>query len=752
LRKLTWAALSYAAAVFMMHYWDLGSNALILVSSLTMLGLVACFLLRDKMRIRALLFVLFALLGVLRYDVHYRNTVVKFEDFIGEEIRITAELCEYPVVYEDSVKYTVKLDTDLLPNAKAVVYDYTTSETCLFPGNRFRATVKFHSALLSSGEETDTYVSKGIYVRGYVVDEVITVSDEIAIKYLPVYFADSIRSTLSDYLPNNTYAFLSALMTGDKSALYEDSQLNYTLTQAGLSHVVAVSGMHVSFVVALAMMLFGQRIGWTISIVFILLFAVMTGMPPSVLRAVFMQSLFLLAPVLRREADGITSICFALFILLLVNPFAISSVGLQLSFLAMAGIILVTPRSIEWFERKCPFTNDLLLKGYRFVTMSLSSSLGATIFTAPLCAYYFGSVSVLAPLTNLLVLWIVPICFGGGFLLCVIDFAIPFAASAAAFLLNMCVSFVLIVSEQIASTPIASVYLPERLILIWFIEVYSVMGIMLLFRKKSLYRPLPSILVAVIGLTVFSGWTQHTNNSGMTVAALDVGQGQCVAVLADETTVVADCGGTYDSGEIAARWLRSHGRRQIDALLISHFDEDHMNGVLDLMMRVPVKKVILCGNNITDEELQKYNEIRTIAEENHAKLILVNTESELRFDSVYCRIVASGGDDSNDGLMTYLQSGGYEILIMGDADFEAEGQLMGRSWLNEVDCLVVGHHGSSYSTGDMFLERVEPKSAIISCGFNTYGHPSDEVLDRLQKKNVVIYRTDQMGTIEIKVR
>lgn len=752
MRKLVWAAISYAGTVFVMHYCGLDGNLLLLVSCCALFGLIACFLLQENMRTRALLFVVFVLFGVVRYDLHFRNTVGKFEDYIGEEIRITAELCEYPVVYEDSVKYTVKLDTELLPKAKAVVYDYTSNETDLYPGDRFRATVKFNSALLSSGEKIDTYVSKGIYVRGYVVDELKVISEGNTIKYLPLYLAESIRNTLSRYLPDNTFAFLSALMTGDKSALYSDSQLNYILTQAGLSHVVAVSGMHVSFVVALAMMLFGQQIGWTFSVVFIILFAVMTGMPPSVLRAVLMQSLFLLAPVLRREADGITSISFALMILLIVNPFAVSSIGLQLSFLAMTGIIIVTPRSIEWFERKCSFNNELLLKVYRFITVSLSSSLGATIFTAPLCAYYFGPISVLGPLTNLLVLWIVPVCFAGGFLLYILNFVIPVAASAVAFLLDICVSFVFFVSEQVASLPIASVYLHEPLMMFWFIGVYSVIGIMFLFRKNGLYRPLVPILAAVVSLSVFTGWARHSNNTGLTVAALDVGQGQCIAILEDETTLIADCGGNYDSGEIAARWLLSYGRKQVDVLIISHFDEDHINGVIDLMMRIPVKEIVLCGNNITTDELVKYNKILTMAEKTQTKLTLVNTEAELRFDSLYCRILASDGEDSNNGLMTYLLSGGYEILIMGDADFADEKQIMNKPWLNTVDCLVVGHHGSAHSTGDEFLTHTAPKSAIISCGFNAYGHPSDEVLDRLQKKNVVIYRTDQMGTIEIKVR
>ncbi len=751
MRKLTWAVLAYTLTVLLMHYLQLVSAVYIIAPISIAAAIIACVILRDKLRIGVLISALFVLLGVVRYEIHYNQTVAKFEDYIGSECRITAEVCEYPFIYEDSVKYTVKLDTDLLPKVKAIVYDYTTTETELRPGDRFRATIILNSALLSSGEATNDYVSKGIYVRGYVIDEVKVVSAGNRLKYAPIYLAETIRNTIAEYMPQRSYAFLAALMTGDKTALYDDVELSNTLSRAGLSHIVAVSGMHVSFVIAMAMLLFGHRRGWLVSVVFIVLFAIMTGMSPSVLRAVFMQSLFLLAPVLRREADGITSVCFALLILLILNPFSVSSIGLQLSFLAMMGIIIVTPRAVEWFERKCPFADDRLITVYRFISVSLSSSLGATIFTAPLCAYYFGNISVMAPLTNLLVLWIVPICFAGGFLLCVIDAMIPVLASIVAFLLNACISFVFSIAEWITSFSIAAIYLPQSLMLLWFVGVYGIICIMFLFRKNGLYRPLIPIVSAVLGLVILTAWVQR-DNAGMTVSAIDVGHGQCIAVLDCDKTLMVDCGGNFDSAETAARWLYSHGRKEIDALILSHFDEDHVNDVADLMLRIPVDEIIYCGNNITQDELPLLHEIRQIAEKTNTKLRLVNTEADFDLGSLFIRVKAIEGDHSNDGLITYLQSGSYELLVMGDAGFDAEAQLLRSPWIHEVDCLVVGHHGSVYSTGEALLERIQPKVAMISCGFNTYGHPSEEVLDRLARNNVVIYRTDQMGTIEIKVR
>ena len=752
MRKLTYAALAYTIAVLLAHYVQIEKLSVYMSLMCVMLGAAGFFAFRGNMRKRVLIIAFFMLLGVVRYEVHSKNTVEVFDQFLGKECRITAELCEYPVVYEDSVKYTVRLHTDGLPNVKAVIYDYTASNSDLKPGAVFRATVRLSSALLSSGEQTDTYISKGIYVRGYVTDGVKVISDGLKLKYLPNHLAEYIRGVIERSVNSRTSAFLSALMTGDKTALYEDADLNHTLTRAGLSHVVAVSGMHVSFVVAFAMMLLGHRIGWAVSMLFIFLFAVMTGLSPSVLRAVFMQSLFLLAPVLRRESDGITSISFALLILLLCNPFAVSSVGLQLSFLAMLGIILVTPRSLTWFERKCPFSGQAAMGVYRFITVSISSSLGATIFTAPVCAYYFGSISVLSPVTNLLVLWIVPFCFVGGFLLVVFATVLPFSAGVFSLFVEACVAFIFRVSQWVCGFSFAAVYLPQNLMVLWFCGVYAVIGLLFLFRKNGLYRPLVPILTAAVGLFMLYSWNARQYDSGLTISAIDVGQGQCIAIFDDDITFMSDCGGDYDAGETAAQWLYSHGRNQIDLLTLSHFDEDHVNGVRELMLQIPVKEIMYCGNSITKEQLPIFEEIKNQAELHGTRITIVNRTNDISLNSLRLRVFASEGGGDNDGLIVFLQSGSYKLLIMGDADFDAEKRVMNQTLVQEIDCLVVGHHGSKYSTSSSFLERISPDTAIISSGYNSYGHPSQEVIDRLTEKNVVIYRTDQLGSIEIKVR
>lgn len=751
MRKLTYAALAYVFALLFIHYSGIDTNIFYVLIACILVS--AAFIRFNKdVRMRILIVSSFFLLGVVRYELHAYNTIDVFEQYIGSECRITAELCEYPVEYDDSVKYTVKLYTDLLPKTKAVIYDYTTTDSDLIPGARFRVTVRLSSALFSSGEETDTYISKGIYVRGYVTDEVKVISEDFRLKYAPLYLAESIRGAIEKYMTPRTSAFLTALMTGDKNALYADAELNHTLTRAGLSHVVAVSGMHVSFVVAFAMLLLGHHIGWTVSILFILLFALMTGLTPSVLRAVFMQILFLLAPVLRREADGITSISFALLVILLINPFAISSVGLQLSFLAMTGIMLITPRALSWFDVKCPLVNSKLTAIYRFITASLSSSLGATIFTVPICAYYYGSIAVLSPLTNLLVLWIVPICFVGGFALFAVSLILPYFAPAIACVVEVGIAFIFTVSDIISELPFASLYLPPKLMLIWFFVVYAMIGVMFLVRKNNCCRPLIPISVALVSLLFLNNWNARYYERGLTIGAVDVGQGQCITVFDGDVTLMSDCGGNYKAGENAARWLYSHGREQVDLLVLSHFDEDHVNGILDLLLHIPVKEIIYCGNNITEDESHMFVKIKDHAENNGTKMTLLNRTNDLSLESMQLRIFVSDGQDSNDGLVVALQSGNYRMLLMGDADFDVEKQIMYDTTVNNIDCLVVGHHGSKTSTSEEFLERIDPKSAIISCGYNPYGHPSPEVLDRLTNKNVIIYRTDQLGSFEMKVR
>ena len=215
---------------------------------------------------------------------------------------------------------------------------------------------------------------------------------------------------------------------------------------------------------------------------------------------------------------------------------------------------------------------------------------------------------------------------------------------------------------------------------------------------------------------------------------------------------MVDCGGDYTAGDDAVKWLYANGRTQVDALVISHFDKDHVNGIPDLMAQIPVKQVYYCSMHLEEDAYGLLQTIIHSSQFGNTNLNIVNRPMKHRLGDMDITMAVSSGTGSNDGIMVLVDCSGTQTLIMGDADFDAEEDLMRTIPITDGDCLVVGHHGSKYSTGNALLNRFKPEYAIISCGYNSYGHPTKEVLDRLQGENVLIYRTDQMGTIEVKVR
>ena len=254
--------------------------------------------------------------------------------------------------------------------------------------------MKLRSAEKRYGEETDAYLSMGIAAIGTVTDAPVKTGEwKYKILCLPKVLAHRVKTAAAEIFPADTFPFAEALMLGDKRALY-DAMLDVPLRNAGIMHAVAVSGMHLAFLIGAVQLLFGRRRFWSLlSLPLLGFFALMAGATPSVLRAGLMAALVLLAPALERENDPATSLMAALLLILLCQPFAAGSASLQLSFAAMAGVLWLTGpiyrwitavyagretgarqrRSRPWPPRWAPWLPTMPLGALRFGTVTLAA-------------------------------------------------------------------------------------------------------------------------------------------------------------------------------------------------------------------------------------------------------------------------------------------------------------------------------------------------------------------------------------------
>jgi competence protein ComEC len=242
---------------------------------------------------------------------------------------------------------------------------------------------------------------------------------------------------------------------------------------------------------------------------------------------------------------------------------------------------------------------------------------------------------------------------------------------------------------------------------------------------------------------------QTAQRTGLTVTVLDVGQGQSILLNSKGTTALVDCGGTTDPGDTAATHLQNMGKGSLDLLVLTHFHDDHAGGVPELLRRMEVKAMVLPN---VEEDSPLRQEIEELAEFLEIPVYYVNETSTARLGQADLTFhpPLPGSENANERCLSMVCSyGDWDALITGDMPEEEERRLAARGVLPDCELLVAGHHGSSSSTGQFLLDTITPEMAVISVGYNTYGHPAQETLDRLAASNIQVYRTDRQGTVTV---
>ncbi|MBO4330557.1 MAG: ComEC/Rec2 family competence protein, partial [Oscillospiraceae bacterium] len=409
--------------------------------------------------------------------------------------------------------------------------------------------------------------------------------------------------------------------------------------------------------------------------------------------------------------------------------YSVKNTALQLSFASSLGIIL--------------FYNRFNVIKVKYVGPTLAVTAGAMVFTVPLLALSFGSISTVAPLTNLLTMWAVTLCFAAGMLSAALYFIYAPLAEPAALAARLGALLIRMAAEKIGRLPFASVYCGSVYVTAWLALIYLVLLWLLIDRrprKKTLI--FAAVYIAGAAAAVTLEW-HDANRAPLRLAVLDVGQGQCAVFSSKGYSLMVDCGGSLkeNAGDIAADYLDSLGKTQLDCLVLTHMHSDHINGAAELMRRKKVKRIIVCEVN---------EKITALAREYGALLSYVFTsDEELAGGEALFRVMRPQGYfEENEWCLTLLCSvGDLDVLVTGDIGTETERFLLENEELPDIEVLIAGHHGSAGSTGAELLEALRPETVVISSGRNYYGHPADETLARIERAGAQCLRTDEAGNI-----
>ncbi len=716
---------------------------LVLLGGLALTTLIVLLFVKTESSRKAVCILLGAVIGLIwlwGFDSLY---LANARNMDGQAAELHITVSEYSVPSKGSVSAEGKVKVNgRTYNIRFHIYD----SVSLSPGDT--VTGEFTLTYTGIGTENATYYSgKGLFLVAYPKGNGYTIEQSAN---TAMYFAPILRQKILNLMDSlfhaDTRPFCKALLLGETSELpYETAQ---SLRDSGIYHIVAVSGMHVSILFALIYMLCGKQRVLTaiIGIPLLFAFAAVAGFSPSVTRASVMQAIMILSLLVNKEYDPPTALATAVLGILAVNPLSITSVSLQLSVGCMVGIFLFSSRIYQYlFEKVKPEKSkrkSLKARLMRWAIGSISVTLGAMSLTTPLCAIYFGSVSLAGIVANLLLLWLVSLIFYGVIAACVLGALWLPLGTAIGWVIYWLVKIVFCVTEVISNMPLSSLYTNSIYVITWLIFAYLLLVVFFKSKKKH-----PGVLVCclLVGLaaTIACSWLEHRTDD-YRITAVDVGQGQCIILQKKNQCYVVDCGG--DSGSEAAnrtvQLLKSQGVFRIDGLILTHFDEDHAGGAVKLLSRIPADKLYLPvigeENDILTELTASYgNKIAWVEE-------IVTLES----DDLTIIPALQAQDDNESSLCVLFQPENCDILITGDRSFEGEKELLENVDLPDLEILVAGHHGSKTSTSLELLNKTRPEVVIISVGAdNRYGHPTWETLERLNLFGCAVYRTDLKGTV-----
>ena len=737
---------AFSAGIFLSQYFLPKTLVLPGLFLCLTVGLLALFL--PKLWRKRLLLTVIGLAFALFWNQLYIQRVQEpLESLEGTSQTVTMTICDYPSSLKYGGRAPVKLNSFTYGK---VMYYGDSSLLDQIPGREITVPVQFESASCIHGTDISTFTSKGVFLRARQLKGEPVYSEGISqsIRWWPIRIGHAMQEKISDLFPPEEAAFLTAILTGNRDSL--SNQASADLSEAGLSHILAVSGMHCGFLMTMMVALLGlnhRRLVALCTIPLLAFYALLTGGSPSVLRACIMLSLIMLAPLVHRENDWPTSLCVALFLILLQNPFAAASVSLQLSFAAVAGLLYLAPKI-----QKFLIHDKKRSRGFYFVASGFSTTLGALAFTAPLSALYFNRLALLSPITNLLCLGAASLVFLSGLLVVVVGlFCTPLGALLA-WIPRLLTAYILHVSHLLASLPLHAIYFSNPYAKYWLLIVYILFAAAYFLGPKRRWKYILVSALSVFALlcTTLLGTRQYSH--ALDAIVLDVEQGQSILLSSQGSFALLDCGSNAlwtHPGDLAADQLQSMGCRKLDYLLLTHYDFDHVSGVSRLLARMPVDVLLVPA---TEEESELKAEILEEASANGTKILELAQLHRFPLGSACLTVyppLPAAKSKNGQGLCCLASVEENDLLVTGDISARTEIALLQTYSLPDIEALVVGHHGSKSSTSEELLTLLKPETAYISVGYNSYGHPAEETLQRLENHGCTIHRTDLEGNLSL---
>ena len=554
---------------------------------------------------------------------------------------------------------------------------------------------------------------------------------------------------------NDTAGLILAMTLGSREDICAET--SRTMRMSGIYHIIAVSGMNFG-IIAFIFFRFMRSLRIPDKAVcactgcVLIAYLVMSGGRSSAVRAVVMSVSYLISKSIRRKPDIMNCISCSACAMLLFNPALIHDPGFQLTFAATASLVL-------WYAPISKMTSRI-----RFITPLLSATASAQIGVIPIIAYHFNTITYFSLLSNMLAVPSLAVIIPIGILCEILAFIAPSIAQLLFIVLVFIMRGVLWFCSLYIHFPFLAYRIPTPHLLIVFMYYLSAMPFLFCISSKQLriatWAKMCSFSFFVIALFVISTYPFSPDlNEQLQVTFLDVGQGESAFIVSpDGRSLLVDAGSRtqnmFDAGEmVVSKYLFSHGFKSIDTIIASHLHSDHAGGIPSVVENFSVKQVFVSE---AEQEEMIFHDISRICRMRRTELKVVKENDTIEWRkmkaTIFNPVIATSKKASQNerSLIIMISYGNVRFLFTGDATTAVEEAMIESEKELECDVLKVGHHGSSDASSDSFLARTDPTVCVISVGeHNQWGHPSREVIDRIERSGSILLRTDRDGAISV---
>lgn len=721
------------------------------------------------------LYISFIFLGLLVAELNsnpFQSQIAHYQK--EKDSKLYAEVLSVELVRDYEIEFKARIDSIIMNDSvfnkkEFVICKLRTDSVHRFnfyekinPGNKVFLTGTFQKGrdARNPGEfNYHNYLTSnsisGIFIT-YPTDSVkILDSSKNYFKSILFSIRKSIDSIIKGLHKPETAALLKGLILADRSEIAYETKTEFI--NSGVIHVLAVSGLHVGYILLIVVFIFGRFGVFTkalLTIISLLFFMLLTGASPSVTRATIMSIVIIIAFLTNRSTNLINSISLAALLILLINPDEIFNPGFQLSFSAVLSIAIIYPifqKYIYRLKTKYKIIEYVLL----FAAVSLSAQLG----TLPFTLAYFNKLSVIALFANLIVIPSIGVILAIGIITILTGYISFYVAVFFAAANDLLTSLLLDIIRFAGKLEISFLWI-RNYSLYDSIVYYGFLIVILLtfYYSKKVWIGFTVTTIALASIFIYSSLddTHLFEKNKLNILMLDVGQGDAFLIqFPNGKTALIDAGEAnpfIDNGErVIIPILDYLGINKIDYGFISHLDLDHYGGFVSLLYNDRINEIYrpLPDSTAKSLRLEKYLSKKNIKTNHYEKKVIDVGNSKIYVlndpnSPEYKKF--SSNDKSGVIKIVYGEN---SFLFVGDCEYPAEYYLASNfSHILDSDVLKVGHHGSETGSSEAFLNLVSPKFALISAGFkNKFGHPSELVLDNLSKLNSKILRTDLSGAV-----